>query len=101
MAIKTKLRSWISEQANDPAKKIARFTRGGFVFTFGTLIVIYAESNLYPSLKQELTALFGMALVCIGLLLALSGYLGLSVFKILDHMISKQSPKEPLDDDTF
>ena len=67
------------------------FTTGGFLFTGGTMTMLIAENILSPSLSQELIALSGLLAAASGILMALWGYLTISLFKILIYLLERPS----------
>lgn len=54
-----------------------RFVCAIFVFACGALLILYAESNIAPSLRQEIIALIGLILACLGGAYAFIHYLAL------------------------
>lgn len=90
MNLRKPLLRWLKAQTEDPRKSMSHFTGGGFLFAGGMMILILSEQLLDPSLKQELIALFGVMVIGLGLILALWGYLSISLFKILIYLFEQK-----------
>lgn len=88
--IRDKLLAFFRRWSEDPRQALWVFTRGGFLFVAGTLIILLVNHRLAPSLAQELLAAFGLLMVVLGCVSALWGYLCLSVFKILVYLLDKK-----------
>lgn len=89
MPLKNKLHKLALKLGNNPKLAFARLLQGGLVFLFGSLILIISERMINDSVQQELVALLGIIVAGAGLLLALLGYLSMSVLRIY-HMINNK-----------
>lgn len=94
MTNKEKLTAWLERQIKAPRLALQRFTTGGFIFSGGFMLLILAEQRFPDSLGKEIAALFAIVLICLGGLIALRGYLALSVFKVLYYLLSSNSPSD-------
>lgn len=65
------------------------FTTGGFLFAAGLMAVLLSDQLLEPSLGQEWVALIGLLVFSVGIVAALWGYLGISVFKVLIFLLDR------------
>ena len=65
------------------------FVIGAAIFFVGAGIIIYANNIIEASLQQEIIALAGTATAAIGIIIAATGYIALSVLRFF---ISAQSP---------
>jgi len=81
------LLTWLRRQTDSPARALKRFTTGGFVFAGGMMLVLLAGRLMPPSLGQELVVLFGLLLAALGGLYTLSGYLAISLFRVLRYLL--------------
>ncbi|WP_372743049.1 hypothetical protein, partial [Neptunomonas sp.] len=60
----------------------------------GILLVTIAEFLFGQSLQQELVALLGIVLIIIGILLAMTGYISLSILRLFRFLISDEDKKK-------
>lgn len=81
------LLDWLRHQTASPVKSLKRFTTGGFVFAGGMMMVLLAGRLIAPSLTQELLVLAGLLMTTLGGLYALSGYLAISLFRVLRFLL--------------
>ena len=81
------LLDWLRRQTDSPVRALKRFTTGGFLFAGGMMIVLLAARLMPASLGQELVVLFGLLLSAVGGLYALSGYLAISLFRVLRYLL--------------
>jgi hypothetical protein len=77
MAKKRRLLTLLSARDLPDHVIFQRFVCAVFVFACGALLILYAESNMPPSLHQELVALIGLILACSGGAYAFVHYLAL------------------------
>jgi hypothetical protein len=91
---KEKLTAWLEKQTKSPRLALQRFTTGGFIFSAGLMLLIIADQRFPDSLGKELAALLAIILIALGGLIALRGYLALSVYKVLYHLLSSNSSSE-------
>lgn len=73
----------------NPTLALIKLIQGGLIFFFGALMLMVADRVIADSLIREIIALAGSIIAACGLLLALIGYLSMSVFRIY-HMIKKK-----------
>jgi hypothetical protein len=76
------------KQADNFQQNLILLISGFGLCMLGILLITIAEFLFGQSLQQELDALLGMALVAIGILLALTGYISLSILRIFRFLIS-------------
>ncbi|KZM40766.1 hypothetical protein OA92_02470 [Marinomonas sp. SBI22] len=74
---------------NNPKLAFARLLQGILVFLFGALILIISDRVLANSLQQEMIALLGVIIAGIGIIMALFGYLSMSLLRLY-HMINNK-----------
>ncbi|MEJ2043242.1 MAG: hypothetical protein P8X74_21565 [Reinekea sp.] len=84
-----KLIQWLKQRTADPRKSLAQFTRGGFIFAFGMMTVLLVNKLITPGIIQEIAALLGLLLTITGGLLALWGYLSISLFKLFIFVLDR------------
>lgn len=85
-----KLRHWLHKRADNPRQNLLLLGIGFTAFFFGVVILGTAEYALQSSLIQELLALLGLIIIAVGIILAATGYLSLSVLRLLRYMIDKK-----------
>jgi hypothetical protein len=85
--LRIRLYHWLQAKTQDPAQALKRFTTGGFVFCAGVMAVLLADRLIEPSLQQEVITLIGTLFIALGSVVALSGYLTLSLFRILLYLL--------------
>ena len=79
-----KLKQRLIRMGSNAPLNFRRVIIGAMIFFGGAGMLMWAEGATHlPPLKQELVALLALAMIGIGALLSLLGYLGLSVFRIL------------------
>ncbi|MCW8885872.1 MAG: hypothetical protein OQK12_11555 [Motiliproteus sp.] len=76
------LKKRLLEQAGKERQNLTLLLTGASIFFLGIGLVFYSEHFFFSSLKQELTALAGLAFATIGAILAATGYISLSVLRI-------------------
>lgn len=82
---------WLRDQTRSPARALKRFTTGGFVFALGMMLILLAQGLIPPGLIQEVVALLGLCVLTIGGLYALTGYLAISLFRILLYVLEPKN----------
>lgn len=80
---------WLKKHTSDDLRSMTFFTSGGFLFTLGLMTILLANQLLEPSLNQEVVALIGVVFVAVGSIVALWGYLGISLFKLFIYLLEK------------
>lgn len=73
----SKLLSLLSARNLSDQEIFQRFVIAIFVFAAGAMLILYAESDIPPSVKQELVALVGLIMACSGGAYAFIHYLAL------------------------
>ncbi len=66
-----------------------KFRNGLIYFTVGFMIVFFAQSNLQPSLKQELITLFGLVMIAIGFFIAMMAQIRMIISRIVTFFTEK------------
>lgn len=92
-----KLSTWLErllKQADNVQQNLTWLLAGFTSCMLGLLLIIMAEYLFGQSLTQELVALLGLGLVGIGVLVAVAGYIGLSLLRIVRFLI-KDKDKQP------
>lgn len=88
---RARLVAWLRDQTRSPVRALKRFTTGGFVFAVGMMLILLAQSLIPPGLTQEGVALLGLCVLTIGGLYALTGYLAISVFRVLLYILEPKN----------
>lgn len=88
---------WLQKYASNPRQALSFFTKGGFVFAGGMMGIILSNQFMTPSLKQEIVVLFCLSITAVGGLLALWGYLCISIFKILIYILDREKNDDDSD----
>ncbi|BBB31071.1 hypothetical protein [Neptunomonas japonica] len=78
------------KQADNYQQNLILLISGFGLCMLGILLITIAEFLFGQSLQQELVALLGMALIAIGVLLALAGYISLSILRVFRFLISDE-----------
>ncbi|MBU2862357.1 hypothetical protein KO489_00725 [Reinekea forsetii] len=91
MTNKEKLTAWLERQIKSPRLAMQRFTTGGFIFAGGVMMLILSDQLLSDQLAGEFTALLALFIIGLGALIALRGYLALSLYKVLYYLLSSNS----------
>lgn len=78
----SRVKDWLRHRAQDPRRNLRLLLSGAGLFFSGVGGIGFAQYALPPGLKAELLALAGLILVSAGSILALTGYLSLSVLRI-------------------
>lgn len=79
--------NWLRRQTASPARALKRFTTGGFVFSAGMMLILLANQLMNPGIGQELAVLAGLCILVTGGIYTLSGYLAISLFRILLYLL--------------
>jgi hypothetical protein len=85
-----KLKKHLIKMAKNSTQNLKRVIAGMVIFFAGAAGLIWSEgaTHLEP-LHQELVALLALAVMGVGALIALVGYLALSVFRIIKFLDDK------------
>jgi hypothetical protein len=78
----SQLKHWLRQRAQNPRGNLRLLLSGAGLFFSGVGGISFAQHALPPGLKAELMALAGLILLIAGSILALIGYLSLSVLRI-------------------
>jgi len=65
------------------------------LFALGMIFVLFADRLLVSSIQQELIALMGLLIILTGGLISLSGFLAITLSKILVHLLPDAPGNEP------
>ena len=80
-----KIKQWLDKEVQHSAVRFASFIKGCYGFALGLMIILWTD-HLYPaSLQSELISLMGLIIMILGILVALRGYLSLSLFRIVRY----------------
>ncbi|MBA4503162.1 hypothetical protein [Marinobacterium marinum] len=90
-AIKARLR----QRAQDPRGNLRTLLSGAFLFFSGLGGIMMAQYGLSSGLKAELLALAGLILMVAGSILALLGYLSLSLLRIWHLLDNDDEQRNP------
>lgn len=82
------LKRRLIKQADNFQQNLIILLSGFGLCMLGILLVTIAEFLFGQSLQQELVALLGIALIVIGILLALAGYISLSLLWLFRFLIN-------------
>lgn len=88
--IRVRILTWLKKYAANDRRSLSLFTSGGFAFVVGMMMIVLAEQLIDPSLAQELVAFAGLSAVIAGGAIALWGYLGISIFKVLIELLDQR-----------
>lgn len=78
-----RIKAWLLKRAENHRANLQLLIIGAGVFFIGAATIVWADHNMPVSLKQELVGLGGMLLLVGGGLTALTGYLSLSILRLL------------------
>lgn len=81
------------KQADNFQQNLIMLLSGFGLCMLGILLVTIAEFLFGQSLQQELVALLGVGLIVIGILLALAGYISLSLLWLFRFLINNDDDK--------
>jgi len=76
-------KAWLLKRAANHRANLQLLIIGAGVFFIGAGTIVWADHNMPVSLKQELVGLGGMVLLVGGGITALTGYLSLSILRLL------------------
>lgn len=82
MKLKQKFHQLAIKLGKNPRLAFTRLLQGGLVFLFGNLILIMSDQMMDSSVQQEIIALIGLIIAGAGVILALIGYLSMSILRI-------------------
>jgi hypothetical protein len=81
--------AWLKRRADDHKGNLLLLISGAGLFFLGTGLIVWVEQYMESSVGQELIALSGMLLCAIGGSIALFGYLGLSLLRLIKFFTDK------------
>jgi hypothetical protein len=87
--IRVRILKWLKDYASNDRRSLMLFTRGGFAFAIGMMLIVLADQLFDSSIQQELIALTGLMAVIAGGIVSLWGYLGISLFKVLIELLDR------------
>lgn len=90
-----KLKQWLMHRADNPRQNLALLGIGFGVFALGFLMLGIAEFGLKSSVSQELLALLGLIIIGCGIILAATGYLSLSVLRLIRFISDDTNDRDP------
>ena len=82
-----KLRS--QTRGDDQKSNLLWFISGASLFFLGAALIVFANQAMPSSIKQELIASAGLLLLTAGGIVALIGYLGMSLFRLITFFTDK------------
>lgn len=91
----TRLKRWLRSRAEKQRQNLHLVLGGASVCFVGLALIYYAEQALADSLHRELVALAGLAFTATGVILAATGYIGLSLLRILQFIGDDHDPRQP------
>ena len=94
MSLRTQAVDWLKRYTGDAQRSMMYFTQGGFLFAGGLMVILLVQKLMQASIQQELAALVGLILASVGAAIALWGYLGISLFKILIYLLEPRNTDE-------
>lgn len=83
--MKKRLRRWLIERADNYQQNLRVLIFGFSTFLFGGLMTVASNFFIREALAAELVALCGLILMGIGIILALFGYICLSVLRLFRY----------------
>ncbi len=92
---KDALKTWLRQRAQDPKGNLRLLISGALLFFSGLGGIMLAQHALPPGLKAELLALSGLILMIAGSILALLGYLSLSLLRIWHLLDDDDEQRDP------
>lgn len=90
---RNKMLDWLRRQTASPTRALKRFTTGGFVFSAGMMMILLAHQLMDPGIGQELAVLAGLCILVAGGIYTLSGYLAISLFRILRYLLEPSNDR--------
>lgn len=91
----SKLKAWLYKRTCDPKKDLKILGIGFVTFFIGLVILGGAEYLLKSSVSQEIIALIGLIILCVGIILAALGYISLSLLRIIRLISDKRNDRDP------
>jgi hypothetical protein len=86
---------WLLNFSQHTQRNLVILISGFSVTLLGLLLVILAEFFFGQSIRQEILALIGVALIVIGLTAAAIGYFCLSVLSLVRYILYKPNKSKP------
>lgn len=83
------LRQWLHHRARQPRQNFTLLLIGFALFTLGFVLVVSAQHAFPPGLLSELVALCGLIVIGVGIIIAATGYLSLSLLRIISFLDNK------------
>lgn len=93
-SLKRRLIKLLIKRADNFQQNLILLLSGFGLCMLGILLVTIAEFLFGQSLQQELVALLGIVLIIIGILLAMAGYISLSILRLFRFLISDEDKKK-------
>ncbi len=93
-SLKRRLIKLLIKRADNFQQNLILLLSGFGLCMLGILLVTIAEFLFGQSLQQELVALLGIVLIIIGILLAMTGYISLSILRLFRFLISDEDKKK-------
>lgn len=93
-SLKRRLIKLLIKRADNFQQNLILLLSGFGLCMLGILLVTIAEFLFGQSLQQELVALLGIALISIGILLAMAGYISLSLLRLFRFLLSDEDKKK-------
>ena len=94
LVVKKRLIKFLIKRADNFQQNLILLLSGFGLCMLGILLITIAEFLFGHSLKQELVALLGIILIVIGIFLAMTGFISLSLLRIFRFLISDQNKKQ-------
>ncbi len=71
------------------AQTFRKFRSGLIYFSVGLIVIYLAQSNLQPSLRQEIVTLCGIALLACGFFIAMMAHIRMIISRIVRFFLQK------------
>ncbi len=94
LVVKKRLIKFLIKRADNFQQNLILLLSGFGLCMLGILLITIAEFLFGHSLKQELVALLGIILIVIGIFLAMTGFISLSLLRIFRFLISDGNKKK-------
>ncbi len=82
-SLRQKIVAWLAKRGEDHKNNLQLVVIGAGVFFVGAGILVWTEKSVPSSVQQELIAVGAIILCFVGCVTALTGYLGLSIFRLI------------------